>query len=412
MKYLYFIFFILFFSYTTSIPLQQKKKCKIDISVNNVNNVNNVKSKIDISENRIERIERIDYFTLLFDVKFVVFHNNDEGKVSKDNLVEQVDVLNKAFSGFYTDSNSDSMINSMIDSKFRFRLDTIEYINNKAYYNNCDSIDSSLMGKYTRKTDSRINVIVCYSDFYLGWAYYPWYFEEKSRYNTVFIHKNTIPDGDLEFYNKGMTLVHEIGHFFGLYHTFASNGICDNGDQVFDTPAEKTPSFECNKKRDTCPDIPGKDPVTNFMDYSPDDCVTEFSLGQINRMWDSIDKYKPNLKRVSRDNFLREYQEAGEYVNLGNGQCDITDKNIQLQIFRFRNKHKTHITRDQCERKTIYYIAQAYTYTSKKNAKNKLKYNCIIYKVNSVKDIQNIKSYIDKKKRYKNSNCYALKNKK
>lgn len=377
-----------------SLPIKSDK-CKI--------NKDNELKAYEINSRKMN--ERINYYSLVMDVRFLVFHYNDEGKVPEKNLREQIDVLNLAFSGDYSEKQK-----TMLDTKIKFRINEIRYVNNKGYYNRCDSIEERLMARYSKKTDSIINIMVCYSYFYLGWAYYPWTFNENNRFNTIFIHKDSIPGGDLELYNKGMTLVHEMGHYFGLIHTFSHIGTCVDGDMIVDTPAEKTPSYECNTKRDTCPMIPGKDPVTNFMDYSPDDCVNEFTIQQINRMWESIDTYKPNLKRVSRDNFLRNYQESRKFVNSGKGRCDIIDNNdIKLQIYRFRNKNKAHITQDQCEQKSIYYVAQAYTYTSKKNAKNKLKYNCLIYKVNSIKEIDYIVPSFDTK--YKYSNCYILKTK-
>lgn len=67
----------------------------------------------------------------------------------------------------------------------------------------------------------------------------------------------------------GFVTVHEVGHWFGLEHTF-ENGCEEPGDGVDDTPAEAQPvgGDKCAEPgRDTCPDKPGLDPVDNYMTY-------------------------------------------------------------------------------------------------------------------------------------------------
>ncbi|WQF88207.1 Putative peptidase M43, pregnancy-associated plasma-A [Colletotrichum destructivum] len=94
---------------------------------------------------------------------------------------------------------------------------------------------------------------------------------------------NTVPGGDSrEGNDRGLMAVHEVGHWFGLAHTFT--GGCYGGDQVDDTPAQATSSWDCTVGQDTCPDLPGVDPIYNFMNYQADDCWNEFTPGQVRRM--------------------------------------------------------------------------------------------------------------------------------
>lgn len=108
----------------------------------------------------------------------------------------------------------------------------------------------------------------------------------------------TIGNVNQQLAGTGRTLTHEIGHYLGLFHTF--QGGCSGGffgEGISDTPPVAEASFGCDTTSNTCtndnPDLP--DMIENYMDYANDECMNLFTLGQKDVMDATLGGTRSNL---------------------------------------------------------------------------------------------------------------------
>ena len=84
-------------------------------------------------------------------------------------------------------------------------------------------------------------------------------------------------------YNKGRTMTHEVGHFFGLRHIWGDSN-CGT-DYCADTPIHHTANYGCpNTIPLSCDTPPVNEMIDNYMDYTDDSCMDIFTQNQTDRI--------------------------------------------------------------------------------------------------------------------------------
>lgn len=200
----------------------------------------------------------------------IIKKDANTGDATDQTINEQIDVLNKA----YADSHL----------AFRFKLVETDRTVNAAWYAPSPGSSAETNMKTSLRKGGPESLNMYFANLgggLLGWATFPSDYNSKPKMDGVVILTASLPGGSAVPFDLGQTATHEVGHWLGLWHTF-QGGCSATGDQVDDTPAERSPASGCPTNRDTCtgPQWPGLDPVHNFMDYSDDACMTEFSPGQ------------------------------------------------------------------------------------------------------------------------------------
>ncbi|GKY90956.1 hypothetical protein MPSEU_000068400 [Mayamaea pseudoterrestris] len=202
------------------------------------------------------------------------------------------------------------------NTPFNFTLAQVTYTENTDWYDCSAGNEQNFKQSLRVPGRNVLNVYLCdpWSNFgeygSYGWSSFP--NNAGTNQDGIVMINPSVVDGISAF----QTLVHETGHFLGLFHTFEGGcqpgtwtnfGYTMSGDGVTDTPAHFGPtedyigSDSCWTAYvlDTCMDADGVDsgvdPVDNMMNFLTPTCWSQrgrFTDGQIERMLAAYEQYR------------------------------------------------------------------------------------------------------------------------
>lgn len=145
-----------------------------------------------------------DTETITIDTVFhVIKHSNGDGATS-EMVQSQIKVLNKDFAPYF--HFNVTVKETVNDSWFRLR------------YNRANEYEMKM--NLRQGGAETLNIYIARSKGF-GWANFPSDYQAFPEFDGVVVQDQTLPGGTAPLgYDMGGTLVHEVGHALGLYHTF------------------------------------------------------------------------------------------------------------------------------------------------------------------------------------------------
>jgi len=271
--------------------------------------------------------------TLIFPTVVHIIHNAGVGNISDSQIVDGLRIINEDFNRENSDTSATRDLFKPFASAIGFKFVLAKLDSNGDSTSGIVRIDTSIIPHPEPTSpdfDNCKKLSHWPADMYynmwvvrfiqgstLGYAQYPGtnftYGGPWKTWGIVVRHNQWGTIGTS--LSDGRTGTHEVGHTFGLYHTFLSSSagcgsVCDTtGDEVCDTPPNKY-SGTCSQTVNTCTnDTSGNsvfdtnvvDQIENFMSYNT--CQNMFSEGQKLRMRGFIASF-PTLSGLSSDSNL------------------------------------------------------------------------------------------------------------
>jgi hypothetical protein len=246
-------------------------------------------------------------------VWFHVIRKDDgvTGDVSDALLESQIEVMNEDLLAMAGTPGANG-----VNTRIEFYLAGVSRYDSTAYFDECFYVGCS-QANGANSNEAFKNALNRRPDLYLnfytkawpdrpgllGYATFPAEDAEAARDGVVINWRNVGRDAPAGApYDQGRTGTHEVGHYIGLFHTFQSGcgtagspGCYSSGDLICDTNPESTEHFGCTASN-TCTSA---DPIENYMNYTDDTCMEEFTAEQARRARCSIVNYRSTMLTVT-----------------------------------------------------------------------------------------------------------------
>lgn len=220
-----------------------------------------------------------------------VLYNKAEENISYQQILSQIEILNKDFRNRNQANPSGLYANLSADSYIEFQLATIDPYGNPTsgivrkktdirFFNYDDRIKFSSKGG-SDAWDAKYYLNIWVGNLAGGLAGYSSPVGGKPETDGVVIRHNYFGKTGAGDFGLGRTATHEIGHWLGLNHIWGDAMCGDDG--VEDTPPQQSATNGCPSGTVVSCGNSGN-MYMNFMDYTNDQCVYMFTYGQVNRM--------------------------------------------------------------------------------------------------------------------------------